>query len=81
VFIINDLSVQFFFFFLNLCALITFNKNNFLSLLQQHLFYDDMFTGTRAGQPVTDMRSQQLSATGSGSKNSIIFSIRKLINL
>jgi len=26
-------------------------------LLQQHLFSDDVFTGVRAGQPVTHMRS------------------------
>jgi len=45
-------------FFLNSCTLIIFNQNSILSFLQQHLS-DGMFTGMRAGQPVTHMTSQQ----------------------
>jgi len=33
------------------------NPNNFPSLLQRHLFSDDVFTSVRAGQPVTHRRS------------------------
>jgi len=37
-------------------CLVIYNQNNFPSLLQQHLL-SCMFTGMRAGQPVTHMRS------------------------
>jgi len=35
------------------CALVIFNQNNFPSHLRRHLFSDDVFTGVRVGQPVT----------------------------
>jgi len=37
-------------------CLVIFNQNNFLSLLKQYPFSDDVFTGTRVGQPVTHFR-------------------------
>lgn len=41
----NYLSVHIL-FFSHSCALIIFDRNNFSSLLQRHLFSDDVFTGS-----------------------------------
>jgi len=51
------------FIFFNLSAIIIFNHNNFPSLLQQHIFSDDVLTEAKVGHPVTHMRSQQLQTT------------------
>lgn len=55
-FIINNVSVHIIILFIYLCALIIVNQSNFPSLLEEHLFSDDVFTGMRVGQPVTHMR-------------------------